>query len=236
MGTQNQRFGTIGDLNLSEAKRMKKQTAIDNRKSLDRRRRFGQFATPPDLAREIMTFGLKLQKANEISFLEPALGTGSFYSALLAECNKQAKILKTAIGIELDKDFFTAAEELWGKTAINLLAGDFTETQAWEKVNLLITNPPYVRHHYLTSQQKLRLSAMIRKETGFSLSGLAGLYCYFILAAHKWLAPNAVCGWLIPSEFMDVNYGSVLKEYLLNKVHLLRVHRYNPQKDRKSVV
>ena len=28
---------------------------------------------------------------------------------------------------------------------------------------------------------------------------------------------------------MDVNYGGKLKEYLLNKVHLLRVHRYNPE-------
>ena len=58
---------------------------------------------------------------------------------------------------------------------------------------------------------------------------LAGLHCYFILSAHKWLSPDAICGWLIPSEFMDVNYGEKLKEYLLNKVHLIRVHRYNPE-------
>lgn len=33
----------------------------------------------------------------------------------------------------------------------------------------------------------------------------------------------------MPSEFMDVNYGSELKNYLLNKVHLVRIHRYNPE-------
>ena len=229
MGTQNGRFGAIGDLNLIESKRRKLQTVIDCSKSIENRRRFGQFATPYELAQEIISFGLSLQDRKEISFLEPSLGTGAFYSALLSECRKQAKIVKSAIGIELDNDFFTAANELWGDTIIKLINGDFTETVPFKKVNLLISNPPYVRHHYIGQEQKSKLSAMTKKETGLSLSGLAGLYCYFILSAHKWLAHNAICGWLIPSEFMDVNYGDKIKEYLLNKVHLLRVHRYNPE-------
>lgn len=228
MGTQNKRFGAIRDLNSIESKRMKLQNEIDNGKSIESRRRFGQFATPYGLAQEIMSFGLTLQDKKEISFLEPAFGTGAFYSALLSECGKQAKSINTAIGIELDKDFFSAAKDLWCHTNISLINGDFTEIEPFEKVNLLISNPPYVRHHYIEQEKKSKLLAMAQKETGILLSGLAGLYCYFILAAHKWLAPDAICGWLIPSEFMDVNYGGQLKEYLLNKVHLLRVHRYNP--------
>lgn len=86
-----------------------------------------------------------------------------------------------------------------------------------------------MRHHYLTQDEKLYLLEHEKKETGIALSGLAGLYCHFILLAHKWLAPGAVCGWLIPSEFMDVNYGNAIKNYLLQNVHLLRIHRYNPE-------
>jgi len=205
------------------------QTEIDNSKSIKIRRRFGQFATPYELATEIMSFGLILQNKKEISFLEPAFGTGAFYSALLSECNKQAKSVERAIGIELNDDFFSAAKKLWNGTNINLVNEDFTQADCFEKVNLLISNPPYVRHHYIGQEQKTVLSNMVKRETGLSLSGLAGLYCYFILAAHKWLAPNAISGWLIPSEFMDVNYGGKLKEYLLNNVRLLRVHRYNPE-------
>jgi adenine-specific DNA-methyltransferase len=33
---------------------------------------------------------------------------------------------------------------------------------------------------------------------------------------------------LIPSEFMDVKYGGPLKQYLLDKVTLLRIHRFDP--------
>ena len=229
MGTQNKRSGTIRDIELIENKRIQFQTAIDRSKSIESRRRFGQFATPIDLAKEIVSYGLTLQDDNELSFLEPALGTGAFYSALLSECGKQSKNIKQAVGVELDDDFYSAALNLWGDTNINLVNNDFTETECLENINFLICNPPYVRHHYITKEQKTKLSSILKEETGLSFSGLAGLYCYFILLAHKWLAPNAICGWLIPSEFMDVNYGNTLKQYLLSKVHLLRVHRYNPE-------
>ncbi|ASS41185.1 hypothetical protein AXF21_04315 [Eubacterium minutum ATCC 700079] len=229
MGTQNKRFGAIRDLTPIEAERMQLQMAIDNSKSIESRRRLGQFATPYELAQEIISYGLTLQEEEKISFLEPAIGTGSFYSALLSECGKQSKILMSATGIEFDDEFYSVACGLWGNTGINLINNDFTETECFERVNLLISNPPYVRHHYISQEQKSKLAAITKDDTGLSLSGLAGLYCYFILCAHKWLAPNAICGWLLPSEFMDVNYGSILKEYFLNNVHLLRVHRYNPE-------
>jgi adenine-specific DNA-methyltransferase len=60
------------------------------------------------------------------------------------------------------------------------------------------------------------------------LSGLSGLYCYFMALAHGWMAEGGVAGWLIPSEFMDVNYGRALKAYLLREVTLLHIHRFDP--------
>lgn len=229
MGAQNKRSGTIGDLSSIEAKRRQLQDKLDNEKSLESRKRLGQFATPYGLAQEIISYGLNLQQEDEISFLEPAFGTGAFYSALVSECDKQAKSIKCALGIEIDEDFYTAAKDLWGNTILNLENIDFTAADCSEKVNLLVSNPPYVRHHYLSKNQKTKLSSMIKNETGLTISGLAGLYCHFILSAHKWLAPDAICGWLIPCEFMDVNYGKTIKEYLLNHVRLLRVHMYNPE-------
>jgi hypothetical protein len=64
--------------------------------------------------------------------------------------------------------------------------------------------------------------------TGLKLIGLAGLYCYFLLISHGWLANDGLAGWLIPSEFMDVNYGKQVKHYLLQQVTLLRIHRFDP--------
>jgi len=37
-----------------------------------------------------------------------------------------------------------------------------------------------------------------------------------------------VAAWLVPSEFMDVNYGVHVKRFLLDNVTLLRIHRFDP--------
>jgi hypothetical protein len=39
---------------------------------------------------------------------------------------------------------------------------------------------------------------------------------------------NGLAIWLIPSEFMDVNYGSVVRRYLTEHVTLLHLHRFCP--------
>ncbi len=58
MGTQTKRFGTIGDLSLNESKRLQLQAVIDKSKSIENRRQFSQFATPYELAQEIISYGL----------------------------------------------------------------------------------------------------------------------------------------------------------------------------------
>jgi len=46
---------------------------------------------------------------------------------------------------------------------------------------------------------------------GLPVSGLAGLYCYFLLLADEWVQNQGISIWLIPNEFMDVNYGKTIK-------------------------
>ena len=43
------------------------------------------------------------------------------------------------------------------------------------------------------------------------------------------MARDGLAGWLIPSEFMDVNYGRQIKTFLLDRVTLLRIHRFKPE-------
>lgn len=225
MGAQNRGFSKIRDMIDIESKRQNIQRSIDEHKTIEERRKYGQFATSFQLSREIVYQGLKFLESDDIYFLEPALGTGAFYSALLDETNSTTVV--AAKGIEIDPMYAKASAKLWSNTGLQVLCGDFTREQPDQKYNLVLTNPPYVRHHYLSHEDKANLIKMVKNETGIELSGLSGLYCYYLLLAHKWLAPGAVSGWLLPSEFMDVNYGKAIKEYLLNDVHLLKIHRYD---------
>lgn len=221
-----------------EKLRKEKQVVVDSKKTLTERNQLGQYATPYELAKEITAFVLNNWRTerpndfNSLKFLEPAIGTGVFYSALI---NTPSLNVKKASGYEVDKDIFETSREIWNREGITLFNTDFTKAKPEKGLfNLLLTNPPYVRHHHINKSDKERLKKQVHEELGYNISGLTGLYCYFILLSHKWLAENAWASWLIPSEYLDVNYGKTIKTYLKEKVTLKFIHKYDPTNSRFS--
>ena len=212
-----------------EAERLALQAALDSQKTPDDRNRMGQFATPTALARAVVAHGVSLiPEGQTVRFLDPGIGTGSFYSALRATTS-EARI-ERATGFEIDPHYFHPAKALWKDHALDLRHGDFTRTQpeGQGRANIIICNPPYVRHHHLDAEAKAHLQLRTEAACGVRINGLSGLYCYFMGLAHPWMEEGGVAGWLIPSEFMDVNYGQQVKQYLLTKVTLLQIHRFDP--------
>ncbi|MBA3425218.1 MAG: Eco57I restriction-modification methylase domain-containing protein [Rubrobacteraceae bacterium] len=214
-----------------ELARLEAQVKLDRSKTPTERNRLGQFATPTAFASEILECSRRVLPPNSlVRFLDPALGTGSFYSALRRTYSSER--VASAVGYEVDPLYGEEAARIWNGTPIRVNIADFTKAAPplsdTEKANLLICNPPYVRHHYIGKEEKMRLQQAAKRIAGVKVSGLAGLYCYFLLLSHAWMASDGVAGWLIPSEFMDVGYGGKIKDYLLDKVKLLRVHRFDP--------
>lgn len=209
-----------------EIERLELQATLDGQKTSADRNKMGQFATPTALAREVLRYGIGLLDGETIRFVDPAVGTGSFYSALLATATTEQ--IEKAVGFEIDPHYGEPAAELWDDADIEYRMGDFTAQAPDPSFNLLICNPPYVRHHHIANEDKARLQLASAGTIGRKLSGLAGLYVYFMALAHGWMKEGGVAGWLIPSEFMDVNYGREIKRYLLEDVSLLRIHRYDP--------
>ncbi len=213
-----------------EERRVLLQEKLDARKTRTERNRMGQFATPTRLATDILGYaeGL-LCKSKKVRFIDPAMGTGSFYSALLEVFPKSR--IDAAAGYEIDEHYGIPALRLWEGTGLEVRLEDFTEAVAPpepQRFNLLVCNPPYVRHHHIGSGEKPRLRVRAQSACGVGINGLAGLYCYFLGLSHAWMTSGGLAGWLIPSEFMDVNYGRSVKRYLLDKVRLLHVHRFDP--------
>lgn len=210
-----------------ERQRLALQTDLDAETTQTERNRLGQFATPTTLARDILEYASRLIPRNEkVSFLDPAIGTGSFYSALLKVFPKNR--IERALGFEIDPHYGEPSAQLWKDMGLTLKLADFTHEEPSRRFNLVICNPPYVRHHHLQNGNKFRLQSSTRKASGMKLSGLSGLYCHFLGLAHAWMVDGGVAGWLIPSEFMDVNYGMAVKRYLLERVTLLHIHRFDP--------
>ena len=213
-----------------ENQRQQIQAEFDALKSQKERNILGQFATPINLANSILKYVQTILPENtKIRFLDPAMGTGSFYSALNNIFDSSE--IETAVGYEIDEHYAIPTRKLWSKTPLEYRLADFTKVtpplEEEHKYNLIICNPPYVRHHHINGCKK-RLKQAAFDAAEMNLSGLAGLYCYFLALSHCWMQSDCIAAWLLPSEFMDVNYGRAVKDYLLNRVTLLQIHRFNP--------
>ncbi len=210
-----------------EGRRQAEQIRLDGLKTAAERNKWGQFATPFELALSLARYAYNILGEASLRFFDPAIGTGSFYSALSHAVPE--KIIGAATGIELDPLFVEAAKKLWSNGELRIVQGDFTKLQPpARRFNLVLTNPPYVRHHHLNSEDKHRLKTQLANSLRLEISGLAGLYCYFLLLCHDWMEEEGLAVWLIPSEFMDVNYGATLRRYLTERVTLLHIHRFCP--------
>ena len=218
-----------------EFKRQSLQNLLDIQKEHDERNVLGQFSTPKALADSIVKVALTYTNG-KIRFLDTSIGTGVFFSSLLDYSDKENILY--ARGYEIDNHYALPAIKLWQNEKIDYFIGDFFDfsppQKNEDKYNLIVSNPPYVRHHYIINNAKRKLNERIKKYFGLSFSGLTGLYGYFMALSALWLQNNGISVWLVPNEFLDVNYGRKIKSFLLSKVKLLRIHRFNPLKKQFS--
>ena len=205
---------------------------MDRSDSQEARNETGQHATPGDLALQIIRYAAEITAGwTQISFLDPAVGTGAFYSALLSATPKSR--VKRASGYEVNRAITAVARSLWTAEGLDVYHQDFTATEPpppEERFNLVICNPPYVRHHHIGGQKKRELKEKLAEQGNMELTGLAGLYAHFIGLTHPWMADGALAGWLVPGEFMDVNYGKGIRDYLTSRVTLMHIHRFDPER------
>src|SRR5207247_2756042 len=214
-----------------EKSRGELQERLDAAMTEAERNLLGQFATPPKLADEIVSYAVSLlPPRSKLRFLEPGFGTGPFYSALCQQVSEAG--LEDAAGYEIDPHYGDAAKELLKGAGLRLCVADFTKAEPPKsetaKYNLVVCNPPYVRHHHLSQIQKRELQAAVARYLNFKMNGLSGLYTYFLVLSQAWMAKEGMGAWLIPSAFMDVNYGRKVKKFLVDKVTLHRIHRFDP--------
>jgi methylase of polypeptide subunit release factors len=81
--------------------------------------------------------------------------------------------------------------------------------------SLYIGNPPYVRHHLISQDWKHWLTATARAR-GHEASQLAGLHVYFFLATVLQAAPGDRGVFITAAEWLDVNYGSLVRDLVLD--------------------
>jgi len=91
-----------------------------------------------------------------------------------------------------------------------------------------VGNPPYVRHHLIAPVWKRWLVEQAH-ERGLSASQLAGLHAYFFLATLIEARAGDVGTFITAAEWLDVNYGALIRDMLLDGLGGTKIVVVEPQ-------
>lgn len=133
----------------------------------------GQFWTPDWVAEFMVAYALR---EHPKQMLDPALGEGVFFRAA-KRYSKLHEFDLTLFGRDIDPTIFAQARQsgLTDSDLRNVEIRDFVLDPPSEKFPAIVANPPYIRHHRLSSSQKASLRDFARKATGKNIDGRAGL-------------------------------------------------------------
>jgi adenine-specific DNA-methyltransferase len=94
--------------------------------------------------------------------------------------------------------------------------------------SLYLGNPPYVRHHQIGLRWKQWLVEEARKQ-GLESSQLAGLHVHFFLATVRRAAAGDRGSFITSAEWLDVNYGRLVRELVLDGLGGQSIHVIEPE-------
>ncbi|MDD3723264.1 MAG: N-6 DNA methylase [Lutibacter sp.] len=173
---------------------------------LTHRKKFAQFFTPQPIA-DLMSDWL-LGNESSKTILEPAFGLGIFSRTLL---NKKPNLLIK--GFEIDEIILKVAKVHFDTLSnVSLNLEDYMYNDWKNKYDGIICNPPYLKFHDYDNKQILQ---EVENKLKFKFNGFTNLYTLFLLKSLFQLNKDGRAAYIIPSEFLNSDYGKLVKEYLL---------------------
>lgn len=172
--------------------------------SLEYRKQFAQFFTPYPIAKFMAQWVLGNQNCKNI--LDPAFGLGVFARALL-EINPTLSIK----GFDIDEKVLEKASELMGEQNVLLHHHDYMFNDWDNRYDGIICNPPYLKFHDYDNKSALQ---EIKHRLNCPLTGFTNLYSLFLIKSAHQLKEGGRAAYIVPSEFMNSDYGKSVKSYL----------------------
>jgi adenine-specific DNA-methyltransferase len=186
-------------------------------RSPEQRRAKGATYTPPAIINAMVAWA-KRQGLAPARIIDPGSGSGRFLVAA-GRIFPQAQL----VGVDIDP---LAALMTRGHLAAAGFAShscvfncDYRSSRIpkTDGKTLYLGNPPYVRHHLLGTDWKRWLSEKA-EELGHQASQLAGLHVHFFLATVLQATPGDLGCFVTAAEWMDVNYGQLVRELFLREL------------------
>lgn len=189
------------------------------------RRADGAVYTPPVIVTAMLDWTAARAGARDVvRVVDPGTGSGRFL-------REAASRFPDAALVAVERDpvaalLCRATLSVAGLSArARVVQGDYRGVKlgAARGRTLFIGNPPYVRHHGIEPRWKAWLTERARR-LGIAASQLAGLHAHFFLATALHGRPGDLGAFVTSAEWLDVNYGRLVRELLLGPLGGLEVH------------
>ena len=182
------------------------------------RKAFGQFFTHPKVADFMVRW---VAESKNCHAHDPGFGLGAFYKAAskhdvrLTASEIDSKVLNYWRNANPNSDIDISREDYllsWGKTFGNV-----------------VCNPPYMRFQKFKNRD-LALHRF-EEELGIRLSGYTNSASAFLVKSLSELEPSGRLAYIMPLEFLNTGYGTLIKECLIDGAHLSAIISLDCEKD-----
>lgn len=196
-------------------------------RSARQRRPLGSVYTPPEIVDSMV--GWISSKERPARIVDPGSGSGRF--AL-----KAGRIFPDSSLVAVELDPLAALLCRANLTAAGLddrsrvVVDDYRQADLGrcDGATAFVGNPPYVRHHQIEPRWKQWLTSSAASHS-LPVSALAGMHIHFLLATLLHARPGDFGAFITSAEWMDVNYGQLLRGMLTDGLGGESVHVLAPE-------
>lgn len=191
------------------------------------RRGRGATYTPLPIVEAMVRWGAAASAPGRV--VDPGTGSGRFLLAA-ARAMPEASL----IGVELDPLAALLARANLAvagcadRAEVHLADYRALALPPHSQPTLFAGNPPYVRHHHIDRRWKTWLRDRAAA-LGLRSSQLAGLHVHFFLATAGHARPGDTGILITAGEWLDVNYGALVRELLAGPLGLERLEILDPR-------
>lgn len=182
----------------------------------------GSYYTPEYLV-EFMVDYLGRNQQDFSYVLEPSAGDGRFLRAL-------QQLAGHIDIIELYEDKIRALNEAYQLPTVDIKQADFIEyaMESTKRYSLVVGNPPYINPKVMEKRDITKARQLCKAE-GLESAVMQNLWVAFVVGACKVLRPDGAIFFVLPMEFLQVQYAEKLRLYLekkFNTIHIISFQKF----------
>ena len=179
----------------------------------------GSYYTPQKTVRFIYDYLHEQGKCIK-TVLEPSAGDGRFI-----ETFAKLDLVDSIVGVELYAEKARAIDKRISSSKVTVIASDFIKfaSACNSSFQLIVGNPPYINIKNM-GKEFLDSSRSLCKNLKLPESLIQNSWVAFVLASTQLLADNGAVFFVLPTEFLQVQYAEKLRVYLektFNTIHIL---------------